>query len=319
VLIIAGAATGARFLKGTENMKQYLLAFIFLIISMAKLSAQDDLLSLLEQDEKPKKEFVKNGFKSSRVINSHSMEMVGKGTLDFRILHRFGPLSGGVKEFFGLDQAYMRIGLDYGILDRLTVGVGRSTYKKEIDGFIKYRPFWQAKGKGASPLSVIVIGGITVSTAKRADTERKNYFTSKLGYYTQLIVGRKFSERITVQLMGTMVHQNLVKYNADKNDVFAIGIGGRIKVSKRVALMLDYHYIIPGQIHSPYFSPLSVGVDIETGGHVFQIHVTNSRPMNERAFIMETTGNILKGEIQFGFNISRAFTVGKNNKEHKKK
>lgn len=300
-------------------MKKLLPAILIALLYSCPLLAQDDLLSLLEQEEKPKKEFVKNGFKSSRVINSHSMEMVGKGTLDFRILHRFGPVNGGVAEFFGLDQAYMRIGLDYGILDRLTVGVGRSNYKKEYDGFIKYRPFWQGKGKGASPISVIAVAGITVSTAKWADTQRKNYFTSKLGYYTQLIVGRKFSERITLQLMGTMVHQNLVKYKADKNDVFAIGLGGRVKVSKRVALMLDYHYIIPKQIHSPYFSPLSVGVDIETGGHVFQLHVTNSRPMNERAYIMETTGNILKGEIQFGFNISRAFTVQKNNKGPKPK
>jgi len=273
-------------------------------------SAQDDLLNLLGEEE-PVLERVTNAFKSNRVIGSHSMEHVAGGVLDFRIMHRFGSLETGSYELFGLDQATIRLGLDYGISDRLTVGLGRSSLYKELDGFLKYRLLWQSTGAKKIPLSVILISGTTLNTTKWSDPDRKNYFSSRMGYYYQLVLGRKFSDSFTLQLSPLLVHRNLVPTNADKHDIIAIEIGTRIKLTKRIALTADYFFILPDQLSSENTNPLSLGFDIETGGHVFQLHFTNAPAMNEKTFITENKGSWSKGDIHFGFNISRVFTLAK--------
>lgn len=288
--------------------------------------AQDDLLALVNKDEPAQKQFINNAFKSSRVINGHSMEFIGKGIMDFRILHRFGEINTGINNLYGLDQANMRIGFDYGLTKDLTVGFGRSNVNKEWDGFIKYRPIQQSiGGKGASPVSLILITGMTMSTTPWADPSRKNFFSSRLNFYNQIIIGRKFSERFSLQLSPTHVHLNLVPYNIYSNDIFAMGVGSRLKLTKRTAFVVDYHYIIKPNIftfddddsggQSAQFNnmlnPLSIGFDIETGGHVFQLHFSNSTGMNEKAFITNTTKSWGKGEIRFGFNLSRVFAVGR--------
>ncbi|MBM3915234.1 MAG: hypothetical protein FJ348_04240 [Sphingomonadales bacterium] len=275
------------------------------------LYAQDDLLSLLGE-EKPKKQRVKYAFKSSRVINSHSMEFINPGTMDFRILHRFGSLDQGYKNFFGLDQASMRMSFDFGLLHNLMVGVGRSTYKKEVDAFIKYAPICQSTGPGSSPVTVALVSGITMDGLPWADPTRQNYFTSRLAYYNQLIIGRKFSEALSLQVMPTVVHKNLVQLATDKNDIVGLGFGGRLKLSKRMALTWDYTYVLDGLPETGYYNPLSFGIDIETGGHVFQLHVSNAVGMNERAFITETTGQWGQGQVRFGFNLSRMFQLKKS-------
>jgi hypothetical protein len=289
--------------------------------------AQDDLLALVNKDEPAQKQFINNAFKSSRVINGHSMEFIGKGIMDFRILHRFGEINTGINNLYGLDQANMRIGFDYGLTKDLTVGFGRSNVNKEWDGFIKYRPIQQSTGgKGASPVSLILITGMTMSTTPWADPSRKNLFSSRLNFYNQIIIGRKFSESFSLQLSPTHVHLNLVPYNIYSNDIFAMGIGSRLKLTKRTAFVVDYHYIIKPNMfnleddddsggQSAQFNnmlnPLSIGFDIETGGHVFQLHFSNSTGMNEKAFITNTTKSWGKGEIRFGFNLSRVFAVGR--------
>jgi hypothetical protein len=289
-------------------MKHIYLVFLYCLIT-SSLLAQDDLLNLIE-DETPQKEYVTNAFKATRVINGHSMEHLGDGVLDFRISHRFGRLNGGSYQLYGLDQATIRLGLDYGISKRLMVGVGRSSSKKEVDGFIKYRLLWQSKGKNAVPISAILISGMTVNGLKFNDPERKNYFTSRLGYYYQVVLGRKFSERFTLQLTPTMVHRNLVDSINHRHDIYALGSAARFKLTKRIAMMLEHFYIFHGSSNDvEYSNSLSLGFDIETGGHVFQLHFTNSLGMNERAFITETDGKWDKGDIQFGFNISRVFTI----------
>lgn len=272
--------------------------------------AQDDLLGLLEK-EKPKKERVKYAFKSSRVVNSHSMEFINPGTMDFRILHRFGQLDQGYKNFFGLDQASMRMSFDFGLAHNLMAGIGRSTFKKEVDAFVKYAPIRQSTGPWSSPVTVAIVSGITIDGLPWADPTRKNYFTSRLAYYNQLIIGRKFSEAFTLQLMPTLVHKNLVQLASDANDVYALGVGGRLKLSKRMAFTWDYSYRLNDTENSDFHNPFSVGFDIETGGHVFQLHISNATGMNERAFITETTGEWGKGEIRFGFNLSRMFQLKK--------
>jgi hypothetical protein len=282
----------------------------FLILFTFKIQAQD-LIDLLG-DEKPKKEYVKNAFKSSRVINGHSIEFLSPGTMDFRILHRFGLLDQGVKNFFGLDQASMRMGFDFGILPNLMLGVGRSTYKKEIDGFIKYGIIRQSTGEHSYPITITGVAGMTINTLPFPDPSIQNFATSKLAYYFQTSIGRKFSESFTLQITPTVVHNNLVPLAAQPNDVYSLGIGGRYKFTKRMAFTWDYFYLLNGITKKVNYNPLGLGIDIETGGHVFQLHFSNSTGMNERAFITETTNTWGKGEIRWGFNLSRVFQIKKN-------
>lgn len=289
---------------------KYCLCFLTVFAVTAAYCQDEDMLKDFGGD-KPQKEYVSNAFKSSRVIMSHSMEMLRPGVLDFRILHRFGNVNQGISEFFGLDQATIRLGLDYGIANNLTVGIGRGSFKKELDGFVKWRAIQQATGPKALPFSVVVVAGSTLIGAPWADTTRKNYFSSRMGYYGQAVIGRKFSENLTLQLMPTLLHRNLVETNADPNELYAAGFGGRIKLTRRISLNVDYYYVINQNEAREVHNPLSVGFDIETGGHVFQLHFTNAVGMNERVFLTETTNSWGRGDIQFGFNISRAFQIGK--------
>lgn len=281
-----------------------------LFLSLSLVAQEEDLLKLVGEDQ-PGRQRVKYAFKSPRVINSHSIEFLNPGTMDLRILHRFGELSQGYKNFFGLDQASMRLGFDFGVLHNLMVGVGRSTFKKELDAYFKFAPVRQSTGPWSAPVTLALVSGITMDGMPWADPNRKNFFTSRLSYYFQALVGRKFSEKFSLQFSGTLVHKNLVPREIDPNDIYAVGTGGRIKISKRVAFTWDYSHVIMGMPDSGYYHPLSLGFDIETGGHVFQLHFSNATGMNERAFITETTGQWGKGEVRFGFNLSRVFQVRK--------
>ena len=287
------------------------IAIIFSLPVLNALKAQEtDLLKLVE-DTESKKEIVKNAFKSTRVINGQSIEFLRPGTMDVRILHRFGQLDEGYKNFFGIDQASMRLGFDFGITNNLMAGVGRSTFKKELDAFVKYAPFQQSTGNRSFPVTIAFGSGITMNGLELSDPTRKNYFSSRLAYYFQTIIGRKISEGISLQVTPTLVHKNLVHLETDPNDIYSLGVGGRLKFSKRIAFTWDYFYVFNPLQDNIYHSPLSVGIDIETGGHVFQLHFSNATGMNEPTFITETTGDWSKGEVRFGFNLSRVFQLKK--------
>jgi hypothetical protein len=290
-------------------MKKVFTTALSLVLTTCLLFGQDTSLLKGEQFDSRRKQYVTNAFKSSRVINGHSMEFIGKGVLDFRILHRFGTVNNGASEFFGLDQASMRIGLDYGLGKNLTVGIGRTTFMKELDGFLKWRPVQQAIG--GSPFSWVLVGGMSVYTYKNTDPQKDITLSSRTGYYFQSIVGRKFSPRFSLQLSPTLVHRNLVP-EGDVNDLYALGIGSRFKLSKRTAFVVDYFPVLNRPAGSTTTNALSIGFDIETGGHVFQLHFSNTSGMNERAFICNTHDSWGKGEIRFGFNLSRVFNVVKN-------
>ena len=294
-------------------MKKAISLFLIIVCLLGPgvLIAQDtDLLKLVE-DDKDKKEIVKNAFKSTRVISGQSMEFLRPGTMDVRILHRFGQLDQGYKNFFGLDEASMRLGFDFGITQNLMIGIGRSTFKKELDAFFKYAPLQQSTGKHSFPLTVALVSGITMNGLEWSDPTRKNYFSSRLAYYFQTIIGRKISEGFSLQFSPTLVHKNMVQLETDPNDIYSLGIGGRLKLSKRIAFTWDYFYVFNSSSDNIYHNPLSVGFDIETGGHVFQLHFSNATGMNEPTFITETTGDWAKGEVRFGFNLSRVFQLKK--------
>lgn len=285
---------------------------LFFVLYLAPLSAQEDLLDLLGEEE-PTVEFATASFKTNRVINLHSLESTAGGVLDFKIGHRFGFVSGGFSELFGLDQALIRIGADYGITDRLTVGAGRSSFEKTYDGFLKCKLLRQSSGAKNMPITLAFMSSIAVKTLPFRNPDRENYVSSKLFYTHQLILGRKFSDGFSLQVSPTIVHRNLVRLESEANDVLAIGTAGRIKLSKRIAINAEYIYVLPDQLAPGYRNSLSVGFDIETGGHVFQLHFTNSASLVEKGFITETVGNWLDGDVHFGFNVSRVFTVRRKN------
>jgi hypothetical protein len=289
---------------------KYIFAIAAIVsISLSGLKAQDDLLSLLGEEETT--DYATAAFKTNRVINLHSLENTSGGVLDVKISHRFGMLNLGLYDLFGLDQASIRIGADYGVSDRLAIGFGRSSYEKTYDGFVKYKFLRQSSGKKSMPITAAAFASTAVKTVKWQDPDRENYFSSRLYYTFQLILGRKFSDGLTLQLSPTLVHRNLVKVSSEKNDVLALGVAGRVKLSKRIALNAEYIYVLPDQLAPGYRNSLSLGFDIETGGHVFQLHFTNSTSMIEKGFITETNGDWADGGIHFGFNISRVFTVAK--------
>ncbi len=289
-------------------MRNFLMltASFLLISGMAK--AQDDLDKILAEDSKPSKDAVKATFKSTRVINGHSVETMAAKHLDFRISHRFGEIT-DVDNFFGLDMAKIRLGLEYGITDRLMVGIGRSSHRKELDGFVKYKALQQTED-GSMPVSVVLLGASTLRTEER-EFANPNYqwkLENGMAYISQALIARKFSTNLSLQISPTIVHRNVVTFKSDQNTVLACGFSGRYKVSKRVSVNAEYFYQLPGENAKIYYDALSLGVDIETGGHVFQLHLTNSPSMNERGFIAENTGSWGHGNIYYGFNISRTFS-----------
>ena len=287
-----------------------IIMFAVLYLGSLALHAQD-VDSLLNSMTDEPIQYAEATFKATRIVNGHSVEQMKAGQLDFRIHHRFGELAGGAYEFWGLDQSSVMLSLELGLTDRLMIGATRSTYGKTATGFAKYKILRQSTGEKRMPISMNLFTEIEVNGLKWADTERTNYFSSRLSYVTQLLIARKFSESLSVQLSPTYIHRNLVPEAIDFNDIFAVGIGGRYKLNKRVSVNAEYfytiHYMDIGKENNP--NSLSFGVDIETGGHVFQLFLTNSMPMFERGFITETTGKWLDGGIHFGFNISRVFSL----------
>jgi len=273
--------------------------------------AQTDLLGQLEKQAAPApaREPVLATFKGTHIINSQSVETPGKRTLIFLIQHRFGTLNSGAYNFFGLDQAVLRLSFEYGLSDRLAVGVGRSSQEKTFDGFLKYRAIQQSTGAGAVPVSVTLFASSAITTLKFNEVNDRN-LGSRVTYAYQALIARKFSPDLSVQLMPTLIHRNYVATAAEQNDVYALGGALRQKITKRTALTADYYYLFPGNTATNFRNALGVGVDIETGGHVFQLHVTNSLGMTEKFFVPETTGKFFAGDLYFGFTVARNFTVG---------
>ncbi|MBX7094076.1 MAG: hypothetical protein K1X56_05100 [Flavobacteriales bacterium] len=289
------------------KLKQSILLFTFGLFSLNTFS--QDLLSELGDEEEVVR--TRASFKNSKVINAQSLETTYGGVLDFRISHRFGQINGGLYQFFGLDQASMRLSLDYGLTDRLQIGIGRSTYEKTVDGHIKYRLLWQTANSNKMPISLILYSSMSVNGMRFDNTFYERTFDTRINYVNHIIVGRKFNERFSAELLPTIVHRNFVLTAAEKNTVFAIGGAGRAKLTNRLALNAEYFYVPEGQLAAGYTNSLSLGFDIETGGHVFQLHMTNTPIMVDKGYITETTGKWGKGDICFGFNISRVFTIKK--------
>jgi hypothetical protein len=277
-----------------------------------------DLDSLLAKSAEPQTVYATATFKSTRVVNGHSIERMKKNQLEFRVSHRFGELNTGSYNFWGLDQGTIHLALEYGLTDWLEVGIGRSTYEKTVDGFGKISLLRQSSGVSNMPIQLSYL----LSTEYIGSKLNSNYTNgySRSSYIQQILIARKFNDNLSIQLAPTYIHRNLVPTELDKNDLFSMGLGGRLKLSKRISLNIEYFYVYRANesaLNSPnsgttkYYNPLSIGVDIETGGHVFQIMLTNALAMREGGFIGKTTGSWSNAGVHLGFNISRVFSFTK--------
>lgn len=292
-------------------MRKYIWnAFLVLLMFFPLLvPAQEDLLNLLK-DQKPPVNYAEAIFKTSRIVIGQSIENPAQGNMLFLVTHHFGALNTGYSNLFGLKQAAIRIGMEYGLSKRLAFGIGLNTDRNTWDGFLKYKVLRQKSGGKKFPFSLSLFANTAVYTTKWENPDRKNYLSSRMSYCIQVLIARKFGSRLSLQITPSMVHKNLVPISADHNDIFTLGGGGRMKISNRVSINAEYHHIFKGQVvSSKVYDSFSTGVDIETGGHVFQIFLTNSMGENEEGFLANTTGRWSKGDIFLGFNITRIFTI----------
>lgn len=298
--------------------KKYLIIFC-LFSSFIGLNAQD-LDKLLEETTGSSTEYTTATFKSTHIINGHSIEQMKAGELDVRFSHRFGTLNEGAYKLWGLDEANVHFGLDYGINRWFMAGIGRGTYEKTYDGLLKFSIFRQSHGAKNMPFSLSLLTTAAINTLSAKDMllpDGANVnFWDRVSFVNQLLIARKFNESFSLEINPTLVHRNMTGTEMDPNDIVSIGLGGRFKLSKRVSFNFEYYYVVPplrDYRSIATYNPLSVGFDIETGGHVFQIMFTNSVAMIEKGFIGETTGRWSKNDIHLGFNISRVFTLKKYN------
>lgn len=294
---------------------------LLLIVLPFFASAQEDLLGELEKEKSDEPEYTIATFKGTRLVNGHTIETKNAGSLEFIFQHRFGSLDGGLYEMFGLDEAYVRLGLDYGITDNLSVSIGRNSADKIMDGYLKYKLFRQSTGSKNMPFTVTALGGVAYSIAPKKDDEPEGFQTvDRLAYTGQLLIARKITGALSLQLMPTFIHKNAVNKTAEKNDLIAIGVGGRLKLTKSVALTSEYYYrldppdndLLASVGEAQRYNALGFGIDIETGGHVFQLVLTNTSSLTERTVISETHGDFFGGDIHLGFNVTRTFQLKKN-------
>lgn len=312
----------ARLIKST-------VLFIVPVAFSLPATAQIDLEAALADSSDQVREVVEATFKTTRIINSQSPETIHKHELDFKVDHRFGDIAGangGAKNFFGLDNSTdIKIGFEYGISDNLNVGVARAKGATQVaqlyEANVKYRLLQQTVD-GKVPLSVTGYASVTLPGVKadqQNDGEATSYrqFSDRLNLVGQLIIARKFGSALSLAVHPTYIRRNTTADYDGQPDLFALGIGGRLKVSKRMALVMDY--FLPfrstaskeryGDAIATLYNPLGIGLEIETGGHVFNLNFTNATAIQEMQYIPETTSSWTKGQFRWGFTISRRFSL----------
>jgi len=259
-------------------------------------------------------------FMAPRNINLYTVENLSKGELHYSIMHTFGEVNTGIGTLYGLDGgANIRFSIEYGFTDRFSVGFGRSSLDKYVDITSRFHLLKQMQS-GDMPLSLSVVGSAGVTTSELgwiSSLGKEGYsFNDRLSFAGSLLIARKFSDRLSLQLAPTIVNFNRVGQEisvADPavNTYVALGVSGRYKVASRTALSLQYIPVIPGIVSDPenLSYNLAVGIDIETGGHVFQMFFTTSRALNDQYLIAGPNGDFFESEFRFGFNVNRLFSI----------
>jgi len=283
------------------------IVFILCIAVPMLTFAQDDLLDELEDEvgDIQKGTVADAAFKGLKIVNFESTKIASKGDLYFIVSHRFGTVQNGFDDFFGLDNAVTKIAFLYGFTDWLNLGIARSTREASYGLHAKYSIVRQKNG--GFPFNITGYNLATINT----DLDRQFLplleFGNRLSYTSQLLISRKFNESISFQLSPSLLHEGLVSFEDQDNTQFILGFGGRVKISKRVSFNADYGWHLNRADDSPFTNSLSVGFDIETGGHVFQVHFTNAQGLFENAFLANGNGDWGDGVFFFGFNLNRVF------------
>lgn len=268
------------------------------------ISAQDDLLKELDSVTVPN-EVVTSAFKSLKIVNLESTKLASKGDLYFVVAHRFGYFDNGFEDFFGLDEANTRLQFVYGLTDGISVHASRSGFQKSYEFAVKYRLLSQ-KTTG-SPFEIVGFNSLAINTELDKVLLPKIEFSDRLSYVNQILISRKFNDKLSLEMAPTYFHENYVSNNSQDNSQFALGLGGRYKLTKRWSFNMDYAAHLNRANNSVFKNPLSIGFDLETGGHVFQMHFSNSQAMHESGYLGNTAGNWGDGQIAFGFNLVRVF------------
>lgn len=247
---------------------------------------------------------VKATFKAPTVILNNSVKNLYQNTLNMSIYHSFGLVSSGINGFYGLDTgANIRLGLDYGITDRLSVGLGRTSLGKVVDGRLKYTLLQQMQDDTKGPLTVSLAGDWGITTVQRPFTGSYTV-GDRMNYLAQVMAARKFSDQFSLQVAPMFTHYNRV-YPGEHNNYVGIGLDGRLKLSDRIALALEYMPVL--NRNEGTYNTVAVAFNMETGGHVFQLFFTNARDLDQQGLLRGTRDNFWAGDFRFGFNINRIF------------
>lgn len=282
-------------------MKNVELRMKNLIIIISLVSA----FSLSAQETK----WAYQTFRDTRVINGHSVETGTPGEMKLIISHRFGNVSSGPYEMFGLDNSTIRYGLDFAVKNGVDIGIGRSSYQKTVDMYYKKKLFYQKEGAENFPFTIVYLTTMSINGQKWSNPDIENYFSSRLTYTHQLLIGRKFNHRFSLQFMPTFLHRNLVNRSFEKNDLFGMGIAGRYQWTKVTAVQFEYVYIPESRLDDGTYTSLSIGFEFQTKNHVFQVNFSNSMGMVEPIYLAQTRGQWTNAQVGLGFNLTRDFKI----------
>jgi len=287
-------------------MKLIKILYLALLLFVSNATNAQDLMS--ELDSVPKeKQISSSAFKALQICNMQSTKLPAKGEFYFLVTHRFGDLKYGINNFFGLDNALTKIGGIYGATNWLSLGFSRHTYQKTYELAAKYKLANQQEN--GFPITIVGYNTMDINSELKTDLYPGLQFKNRLAFTTQLLISRKFNNSISGELAGIYVHKNLYDALLDQESIFLVGTAARCKLSKRLSANIEYaaRLNLPEDVTSVYHNPLTVGLDIETGGHVFQLVFSNSQPMNDVAVFSNAGGDWSKGSLYFGFNIYRVF------------
>jgi hypothetical protein len=255
-----------------------------------------------QEEEKP----LKNVFMGTRFINLHSANVPAKNELQMLIQHRFGDISGGFYDFFGLDYASMRLGFEYGITDDLNLGIGRSSYMKTFDSFVKYRILTQSS---TMPLTLTATVAGSFPTIKDVIPEEYSDFTEKASGDIQLHIVKSF-KKFAVQVSPGYIGTGYIPVESDSYSFFTVAFGGAVKLAKKVTFNIEYLHRFEDEIDNT--NPFSASIDLGTSGHLFQIMISNVQQMYDQGIITNPEGgDWTEGHLFLGFNLIRAFNFNK--------
>lgn len=281
--------------------------FMFMCLITGNLFAQEDLLSELDTVKSNEKQIEIAAFKGLQIANMQSTKLAAKGEWYMLVSHRFGDLSNGFDNFFGLDEAMTKFGGIYGVTNWFSFGASRQTHNKIYELTAKYKMANQEVN--GFPLTIVGYNTMDINTALKESQYPLIAFSDRLAFSTQLLISRKVNDKFSVEMGFINIYKNLYDDTLEQQNTFSTAAGMRYKVAKRLSLNLEYAYRINAKTENsnPYHNPLTVDLDIETGGHIFQLVVSNSQPMNDVAVFSNASGDWSKGKVYFGFNMYRSF------------